>query len=123
MAGKGICGHHTTEADKEKIGVTISVEYCFMTPLEKTEDTCPMLVLYGNWLEACRALPVSNKGLVRYVIDWCVGILVEAGYRGKGLLYLESDDEPSIVALKKGSGRHAQGGDTPHRDASARVKS
>ena len=81
-----------------------------MTPLEKSEDTCPVLILYDNWLEAFWALPVSNKGLVKYVVDWCVNILDQAGYCGERIA-LKSDDGISMVSLKKAvaairEGRH-----------------
>ena len=33
VAGKGGSGHHRTDSAKEKLGTTISLDYCFMTPI------------------------------------------------------------------------------------------
>ena len=88
------------ESNKEKLGVTVSLDYCFMTPLEKSEGTCPVLIMYDNLLEAFWALPVSSKGVVKYAVDWCVNASEQAGYFSERLI-LKSDDDVSIVALKK----------------------
>ena len=82
-----------------------------MTPLQKSEDVCAVLVMYDNWLEAFRALPVRNKGLVKYVVDWSMDTLDEAGYRGERIT-LKSENEPAIVSLKKAVAA-ARKGDTP----------
>ena len=118
----GISGHQTASSHKEQLGATISLDYCFVTPLEKTEDMCAALVMYDNWMEALWALPVKNKGLVKHVVDWCVDTLGEAGYRGERIT-LNSDDGPAMVALKKAVAATRKGGtpliDTPVRESNA----
>ena len=62
VAGRGISGHHSMHQDGKKMGITISLDYCFMTPMEKTQHTCPVLVVFDADLEAIWALPVETKG-------------------------------------------------------------
>ena len=111
VAGRGVSSPHVTSTE-EPLGVTISIDYCFMSQQDEESD---------NVLKAIWALPAQNKGAVPYVIEWLVGVLDTAGYRGENIS-LKSDQEPAIVGQEKGSGRITDGGDVPHRLAGARIK-
>ena len=80
VAGTEMSDHHVVEANTEKLGVTISLAYCCMTPLGQSGDTCPMLLMYDNCLEAYRAVRVSNKCLDNSLVERCVSTLDQAGY-------------------------------------------
>ena len=78
--GKGISSpHRSGDKDDEKLGITVSLDYCFMTHEEKSEDVPPVLVMWDSNHEACWALPVEAKGPVDYVVQWCTDKLYEAG--------------------------------------------
>ena len=79
VAGRGVTGHHVKSDKAERIGATISMDYCFLTATERTEDCCPVLVLYDDDLEAIYALPVESKSLSKQVVDWCVAKIDEGG--------------------------------------------
>ena len=69
MAGRGISRRHVAQGgDREKLGVTISISYCFMSPEEIEKDTCPILILYDDNLDAIWALPVQAKGAIQFVV-------------------------------------------------------
>ena len=100
VAGKGISSPHVHgDVETERIGITISLDYCFSGD-EAKEGTPPVLVVWDDGHRAMWALPVETKGAVPWVVAWIVGKLEEAGYSGVKLT-LKSDQEPAIVALKK----------------------
>ena len=70
-----VSGHHVAPNKDDKIGTTVSMDYCFLVAAEKTEDSCPVLVLYDDGLEAIGALPVTSTGVSEVVVDWCVAKL------------------------------------------------
>ena len=100
VAGKGISGKHVGGEDQDKIGVTISLDYCFMGTENDPDELMPVLVMHDDSLELIWALPVESKGPTKYVVDWCTRKLDEAGYRGQRIS-LKSDEEPAIMALKR----------------------
>ena len=99
VAGRGVSSPHVTSTE-DPLGVTISIDYCFMRQQDEGSDTYPVLIVFHNVLKAVWALPVQNKGAVPYAIKWLVGVLDTAGYRGEHLS-LKSDQEPAIVGVKK----------------------
>ena len=99
VAGRGVSSPHVMSKD-EPLGVTISIDYCFMSQQDEGSDTYPVLIVFDNALKAIWALPVQNKGAVPYVIKWLVGVLDTAGYRGEKIS-MKSDQEPAILGLKK----------------------
>ena len=46
--GKGMSNQHRTVKDKEEIGITISMDYAFMTDKEREDEVPPILVLYDH---------------------------------------------------------------------------
>ena len=97
--GKGVSSPHVKPDNKEKIGITISFDYCFMVDEEKSEDTPAVLVMWDDNHECLWALPVESKGPIEYVVKWVNDKLDAIGYRGTPLT-LKSDQEPAIKALK-----------------------
>lgn len=67
--------------------------------MEKSQHTCPVLVVYDLELEAIWALPVESNGPTKVAVDWVVGKLIEAGYHGQRIT-LQSDGESSVLAMK-----------------------
>ena len=100
VAGKGVSGHHRHGEKDDRIGVTISFDYCFMSSAERSDSCCSVLIMFDNVLETIWALPVTTKGPNKAVVDWCVSKLDEAGYRGQPIT-LKSDGEPAVTALGK----------------------
>ena len=92
VAGNGISGHHVMHAEGKNMGVTVSLDYCFMVPMERSQHVCPAMVVYDDDLEAIWALPVLNKGPSRTAVNWLVGKLDEAGYRCQRIT-IKSDGE------------------------------
>ena len=66
--GKGVSSPHQKLDKKEKIGITISMDYCFMNDDEKEEDTSGPLVIWDDSYECLWALPVDHKGPVVCVV-------------------------------------------------------
>ena len=67
---------------------------------EATDGVPNILVVWDDGHRAMWALPVDHKGADKYVVNWLVKKLEEAGYGGVSLT-LKSDQEPAIVALKR----------------------
>jgi hypothetical protein len=94
---------------KEKIGITISMDYCVMNGEEDDDPSLPgVLIIWDDSHECLWALPVEKKGPVDWVVKWIVEKLDNVGYRGEHIT-LKSDQEPAILALRrpllqKGSG-------------------
>ena len=123
VAGRGISRRHATVGgDKEKLGVTISIDYCFFNPEDVEQDTTPILILYDDNLETIWAIPVETKGAVQFVVNWCVEILDVAGYSNTDIT-IKSDQEPAILALKSAIAANRTGVtamiDSPVRESKA----
>ena len=98
--GHGISNQHRSKADGEDaIGVTISMDYCFLNGDEREKGILPVLILWDDNLKAIWALPVERKGVEEVVVDWTRKKLEEAGYGGTRIT-LKSDQEPAMLALK-----------------------
>ena len=96
--GKGCSSPHPAPDGREKIGITISLDYCFMA--DEVEEGLPgVLVLWDDHRECLWALPVDRKGATDWVVKWVTEKLDNIGYRGEQLT-LKSDQEPAITALK-----------------------
>ena len=101
VKGKAVSSAHKRSQDKGEIDTpTISIDYCFMAPEEREEGTIPILAVYDNKTKAIRALPCAAKGTDEEAVKWLVDIIEEMGYVGEKIV-LKSDQEPSILALKR----------------------
>ena len=90
----------------------MSIDYCFMGPEDKEEEMMPVLVMHDNKNQSIKALPVQEKGATEITVKWCVSTLEEAGYAGQKVV-LKSDQEASIVALKKAIAATREGETVP----------
>ena len=61
VAGKGVSSPHSHSHSDERIGITISMDHCFMGD-EATDTTPPVLVVWDDGHRALWALPVDHKG-------------------------------------------------------------
>ena len=76
------------------------MDYDFMTAEEAEEEMQPTLDVFDDDKESCWALGVEQKGVTEGIVKYVAGILDQSGYRGQKLT-MKSDQEPSILALKK----------------------
>ena len=102
VAGEGIHNQsrRTKEDEKERIGVTISMDYCFLTTDGEAETDPKVLILHDDRLETLWALGVKTKGVTPEVVTWIMNKLEEAGYKGTEIT-MNTDQEESIMALKR----------------------
>ena len=111
VAGKGVSSPHRHGDEAEKIGITVSLDYCFMGD-EAVEGMPAILILWDDGHRALWSLPVESKGATNQAVTWIVKKLEEAGYSGIGLT-LKSHQEPLVMALKKAVALRRQAQTTP----------
>ena len=87
------------EKDKERLGVTWNADYAFMGSEEKEEGMMPTLVMYDDNKQSFWAIGVTQKGANPAIVH-CVDVIDQSGYGGEKITF-KSDQEPSIVALKR----------------------
>ncbi len=80
VAGEGIHNQarKSTEEKGNKIGITISMDYCFLTTEGESEPGPKVLVIHDDRLDAIWALEVKAKGPSAEVVTWIVGELEES---------------------------------------------
>ena len=101
VAGKARLAQHIVQpSDRERLGVTVHMDYAFMTPEEAEETMQPTLVVYDDDKKAMWALAVEQKGVTEGIVKYLVGVLDQSGYQGQKIT-IKSHQEPSILALKK----------------------
>ena len=100
--GKGISMQHRSDEKhvSDEMGVTVSLDYCFMTPEEIEQDMRAILVMYDHSKHGLWALPVSRNGAQEEVVNWIAAKLEESGYGGVQVT-LKSDQEPAMISLKQ----------------------
>ena len=76
------------------------MDYAFMVPEEAEIDMQPTLVVYDDDKKAMWALAVDQKGVTEGIVKYLFGVLCQSGYQGQKLT-TKTDQEPSILALKK----------------------
>lgn len=100
-AGKGRFAPHSVEPpDREKLGVTFSADYAFMSSEEAEEDMQPSLIMYDDHRGAFRAAGVRATGVNEANNNYVKDILDQTGYEGERWTF-KTDQEPSIIALKQ----------------------
>ena len=92
--------HVVQPADREKFGVTVHMDYAFMTAEDADESMQPTLVVFDDDKQAFWALAVEQKGVTEGIVKYVAGILDQSGYQGENIA-IQSDQEPGILALKK----------------------
>ena len=60
----------------------------------------PTLVMYDEDKQSFWAIGVAQKGVTDPIVKYCVGVIDQSGYQGERLTF-KTDQEPSIVALKR----------------------
>ena len=113
VKGRGVSTPHRKGKKEEKIGITISIDYCFMSGEADAEEDLPgILIVWDDNHECLWALPVESKGAVEWVVKYVVEKLDEIGYRGVPIS-IKSDQEPAILALKTAIAAKRVGVTTP----------
>ena len=99
--GKSRLAQHVVQpSGRARLGVTAHVDYAFMTAEEIEETMQPTLVIYDDDKMAFWALGVEQKGVTEGIVKYVAGILDQSGYQGQKIA-IKSDQEPSILKLKK----------------------
>ena len=98
--GKGVANHHVAGDEKEKIGVTISMDHCFATPQERDADVPPTLIVCDDDKQAIWAYSCPNKTVSDGLLAWLMQNLSDAGYSGLTVT-LKSDGDEGMIAIKK----------------------
>ena len=101
-AGRGISMQHRTDdkREAEEMGITVSLDYCFMSADDSEEDMRAILVCYDHSKKGLWAVPVERKGAQEEVVKWVTEKLEESGYAGVAVT-LKSDQEPAMLSLKQ----------------------
>ena len=101
VKGEAVSSTHKHSHNKGENGTpTSSFDYCSMAPEEREEGTIPILAVYDNNTMGIWTLPVAAKGTDEEAVRWLVGVIEDMGYAGERIV-LKSDQEPSILALKR----------------------
>ena len=109
MSGHGISHQHRKDKeDDEPLGITVSLDYCFITAEEQEKNVCPVLIMWDANMKSLGILPVVRKGAEEIVTKWACDRLDESGYRGTKIT-IKSDQEEAVLALKKGDSGDARG--------------
>ena len=103
VAGRGISHQHSsdTSGDAEKLGTTVSVDYCFWVPEEVEDDTCPVLVACDDTSKAIWAIAVEEKGADHTAVTCMADKLEHYGYSGTRII-IKRDQAKSVVRCKRG---------------------
>ena len=78
------------------LGITLSMDYCFMTAEEAEEDTPPVLVMYERVREVLFGHQVNQKGVGPIILKQLVQDLDAMGIKRA---IDKSDQEPALRAL------------------------
>ena len=83
-SGKGRQAPHIIEPhDRDKLGITLSADYAFLTPEDKEEHTKPSLVMYHDDKDAFWAIGVERKGASEPIVKYVKGYLTCQGTRAR----------------------------------------
>ena len=63
---------HPRPDKKEKIGITISMDYCFMSGEDDDPSLTGISIMWDENHECLWALPLEKKGPVELVVKWIV---------------------------------------------------
>ena len=74
--------------------------YAFLGAEEAEEGMQPTLVIYDDDKRSFWAIGVREKGVTEAIVKYVAGILDQSEYQGEKLTF-KTDQEPSIVALKR----------------------
>ena len=100
VEGKGTSRQHRSGDTGESLGVTISLDYCFMVPEESEEGMDAILVAYDDKKMGLWAMAVESKGPTESSVKWMSKKIEDSGYNGVPIT-LKSDQGADIMQLKK----------------------
>ena len=92
--------------------MTFSADYAFMGSEDSEEDMQPTLIMYDDSKGAFWGAGVRAKGVSEAVVKYVKDILDQSGYEGAKLTF-KTDQEPSIVALKRAVAAACTGENVP----------
>ena len=104
VAGEGIHNQsrQAREDEKERIGITVSMDYCFLTADGEADEDPKIMILHGDRLETLWTFGGKAKGVTPEVVTWIMIKLEEAGYTTtRTEITLKTDHEEAIMALKR----------------------
>ena len=82
------------------MGITVSCDYALMGAEEADEDMLPSLVIFVDDKGAFWAIGMRTKTVTEQLVKYFKDILDQSGYIGEKIT-MKSEQEPSVVALKK----------------------
>ena len=83
MAGKARLAQHIVRpSDRERLGVTIHMDYAFTTAEEAEESMQPTLVIYDDDKMSFWALGGDQNGVTGGIVKCVAGVLDQSGYQG-----------------------------------------
>ena len=102
VAGKqNATQHRKSIGEVTELGVTLSLDYCFMTAEEAGDDMRAILIAYDHSKSGLWALPVEHNGVQDAgAVKWIVDKPEENGYAGIPVT-IKSDQEPAMIKLKQ----------------------
>ena len=65
--------------ERERLGVSLSADYAFISSKEAEEGMRPTLMMYDDDKKAFWALGVSKKGRTVPIFKWCVDVIDQSG--------------------------------------------
>ena len=98
--GKGVSNHHVLGDEKDKIGVTISMDHCFGVPEERDGEVPPTLIAYDDDKKAIWAYSCEDKTVSDGLVAWMMQNISVAGYAGLPVT-LKSDGDDGMIAIKQ----------------------
>ena len=91
--GKGISRQHAAgDPTEEALGVTISIDYCFMLPEESEEEMDAILIAHDSQKMGLWAMTADANGPTPQAVGWLSGKIEESGYNGVKMT-MKSDQE------------------------------
>ena len=73
---------------------------CFLGPAELEEGMQPYLLVYDDDKNAFWAICIKSKAVTQSIVKYYEDLLDRSGYEGEKIA-MKSDQEPSILALKR----------------------
>ena len=74
--------HAAGDPSEQALGVTISVDYCFMVPEESEEEMDAILIAYDSHNMGLRAMTADAKGPTPQAVGRLSSKIEESGYNG-----------------------------------------
>ena len=82
VAGRAVAGPHVHGDRSSEMGITWSMDFCFLSSLDRDEQTAPILVFYDDYLGTIWALGVESKELNKVIVYYALRRLDVSGHRG-----------------------------------------